>query len=138
MTQSASGKTRRRLTRGEDGVSAVEFAIIAPFFFVLVFGIVQVSFAYFQGATMQWAVERAVRTAMIDADASAAEIQDLVDASMDTIGTPDIALTYDIEDGGPVTLAHVTASYGIPVEIPMVPEFTLNFSVNSYIPVPET
>jgi Flp pilus assembly protein TadG len=125
-----------RVRRDESGATAVEFAIICPIFFMMLIGIVQLSIAYFHGATVQWAVDRAMRVAMVDADITSTEIQNLVEEDLGVIGTPDIDLTYTVDNSTEIPLAHVVASYELPVQILFVPEFTMELSVESYIPVP--
>jgi Flp pilus assembly protein TadG len=125
-----------RLRREESGATAVEFAIIAPIFFMMLIAIVQLSIAYFHGATVQWAVDRAMRVAMVDADITSTEIQALVEEDLGVIGTPDIDLSYTVDTSTDIPLAHVVAYYELPVQILFVPEFTMEFSVESYIPVP--
>ena len=126
----------RRFVRDKSGALAIEFGILAPVFFMLLVGVMQLSFAYFKGATMQWAVDRAVRIAMIDSTATITEVRAALDADLGTIGTPDIEFSYVIDDSGAVPLAHVVARYVVPVAIPLLPEFSLPFQVDSYVPVP--
>jgi Flp pilus assembly protein TadG len=125
-----------RLRFEEDGATAVEFAIICPIFFVMLIGIVQISIAFFHGSTVQWAVDRAMRVAMVDADITSTEIQALVEEDLGVIGTPDIDVTYTVDNSSEIALAHVVANYEIPVQILFVPEFTMEFSVESFVPVP--
>ena len=125
-----------RVASDTTGSTAIEFGIVAPIFFLMLFAIVQLSFAFFQGSTIQWAIERAVRTAMIDPGVTSEEIKTLVDEKMGTIKTPNIAFQYIIDDSGVVPLSHVTASYAVPVDIPFVSGITIPFAVDSYIPVP--
>jgi Flp pilus assembly pilin Flp len=49
------------LPDNDDGATAVEFAIVAPVFLALVFGIVQISLLAFTVASLNYAVEKAAR-----------------------------------------------------------------------------
>ncbi|HET6712153.1 MAG TPA: TadE/TadG family type IV pilus assembly protein, partial [Actinomycetota bacterium] len=46
MKDQRAGGTRKRLLRREDGASAVEFALIAPLLFMIVFGILYFGVAF--------------------------------------------------------------------------------------------
>lgn len=127
---------QRHLARNTCGTTAVEFAIVAPLFFLILFAILQLSLAFFHGTTIQWAVERAIRTAMIDPEITLGEIKTLVEEKLNTIGTPDIALTYEVDRSGAVPLAQVTANYEVQMDIPFVPGFTIPFTVETYVPLP--
>lgn len=52
---------RGRKARGERGASAVEFAIIAPLFFMLVFGLISAGIAYNYNVSMTHAAREGVR-----------------------------------------------------------------------------
>jgi Flp pilus assembly protein TadG len=121
----------------KDGATAVEFAIVSPVFFMMLIGIVQLSIAYFHGTTMQWAVDRAMRRAMVDATITASEVEELVRNDTSAIGTPEISLSYSVDDSNEIAIAHVTANYEIPVHVLFVPEFTMPFFVEAYVPVPD-
>lgn len=133
---SAARGPRGHLARDTCGTSAVEFAIVAPVFFLMLFALIQLSLAFFHGTTIQWAVERAVRTAMIDPDITLEEIRTLTEENLSAIGTPDIALTYVVDTSGVMPLARVTANYDVQVELPFVSGFTIPFSVETYVPLP--
>lgn len=126
---------QRHLARNTCGTTAVEFAIVAPLFFLMLFAIFQLALAFFHGTTIQWAVERAIRTAMIDPEITLGEIKTLVDENLSTIGTPDIALTYEVDRSGALPLAQVTAKYEVQLDIPFVSGITLPFTVETYVPL---
>jgi Flp pilus assembly protein TadG len=120
----------------DSGATAVEFAIVGPIFLIMLIGIVQLSIAYFHGSSVQWAVDRAMRTAMVDADITSTEVENLIAASLGDINPPEIELTFSIDTSGEIHLAHVVANYEIPVQILFMPEFAVEFSVEAYVPVP--
>jgi len=63
------GKARRR--RWDEGVTAVEAAIVLPIMITLLFGIVESGIVFWQWNTMEFGVERAGRWAMLNhADAT--------------------------------------------------------------------
>jgi Flp pilus assembly protein TadG len=54
----------RRLARKEDGVAAIEFAMVAAPFFALVFAIIETGMVFFAGQTLETAVADASRLIM--------------------------------------------------------------------------
>jgi hypothetical protein len=120
----------------ESGATAVEFAIVGPIFLIMLIGIVQLSIAYFHGSSVQWAVDRAMRVAMVDADITSAEVEALISESLGDINSPEIDLTFSVDTSSDIHLAHVVANYEIPVQILFMPEFAVEFSVEAFVPVP--
>jgi Flp pilus assembly protein TadG len=55
----------RAFGRGNSGASAVEFALAAPFLFLLLFAIVEFGRAWWAKNSLQYAVERAARYAVV-------------------------------------------------------------------------
>jgi hypothetical protein len=67
--------------RRQDGASAVEFALIAPVLFMLVFGIIGFGLAFLQVQSIRAAVREGGRTAATGASASSTQ-QTVLDASV--------------------------------------------------------
>jgi Flp pilus assembly protein TadG len=61
----ATGRDRRR-TRGDRGVALVEFAIVMPLFFLLVFGIMEFGYAYFQQLDLRHGAREGARLAAVN------------------------------------------------------------------------
>lgn len=58
----AAARLLRRLRRdSRKGSAAVEFAVIAPVFFILLMGIIENGILYFAGASLQYATDNAAR-----------------------------------------------------------------------------
>jgi Flp pilus assembly protein TadG len=60
----------RAFGRGNSGASAVEFALAAPFLFLLLFAIIEFGRAWWAKNSLQYAVERAARYAVVCAAGS--------------------------------------------------------------------
>jgi len=134
MTRSASAKVS--LARDSSGAAAVEFAMIAPVLFTCIVGLLMLGMAYYEGATLQWSLERTLRTAMIDPEMTASEIEAALNERLEAIGSPDIEFSYVIDDSGSVPLAIATAAYEVPLRVPFVPDMALHFSAESVAPAP--
>jgi Flp pilus assembly pilin Flp len=127
---------RRSLARDQTGAAAVEFAMIAPVLFTCICGILMLGLAYYEGATVQWSLERTLRAAMIDPDVTAEDIEAALNEQLEAIGSPEIDFTYVIDDAGSVPLAVATANYEVPLHVPFVPDLALHFSAESVAPAP--
>lgn len=140
MTPSAFAERARaalaRFPRARRGSTAVEFAIIAPVLVTFILGILMLGIAYHNAATIQWSLERSIRMAMIDEDVTLEEIEAAMADDLARAGSPDIALSYTLEESGAVKLAVITADYEVPLNIPLLPALSLHYSVEDVVPVP--
>jgi Flp pilus assembly pilin Flp len=134
MTRSESAK--KRLPRDESGTTAVEFAIIAPLLFTFLLGIFALGMAYYEGATIQWSLERALRTAMVYPDTTADDIQEAMAEELQLIGSPDVDFSYEVDESGTIPLAVVRADYDVPVKVPFLPDMALHFAAENVAPIP--
>lgn len=70
----ANGRTLRRLLRSQRGIAATEFGLIAPVFFLFVFGMFHIGHMVYAKAVFEGAVERAARESSLEtADTTAAD-----------------------------------------------------------------
>src|SRR4249919_3631490 len=73
--------SRRGRVRGEDGAAAVEFAIVATLFFMLVFGIIDFGFAFHSWNNAANAAREGARKAAVSADPAAIQARTIAAAS---------------------------------------------------------
>jgi len=132
--RSASAK---RLAANDSGATAVEFAMIAPVLLSCIVGLLMLGMAYYEGATVQWSLERTLRAAMLDPDVTEAEIEQRLAEQLESIGSPEIEFSFVIDDSGSVPLAVATANYEAPLHVPFAPDLALHFSAESVAPAPE-
>jgi hypothetical protein len=71
-------RTRRRGRAGDTGAAAVEFALVLPLLFVLLFGIIELGFGLFQLQAAQATVREAVRGVALGVE-SCEDVADLVE-----------------------------------------------------------
>ncbi len=104
-------KTRSpaRLLSGPDarsGAMALEFAIVAPVFFLLVFGLIDISRAAFTKGVMLYSMEEASRWAAVNFPATAAEIEAVATGKFVVINPANItAFSATVTDNGDKTKA---------------------------------
>ena len=86
----------RRLRRDQRGVVAIEFAMIAPIFFGLLIGIIDVSRYMWTLNTMQYAIDQGVRAGVVQ-QLPTEDVTDLVKGSLAGLdaGTIDVDVTDD-------------------------------------------
>ena len=130
----------RRAVRGDQGASAVEFAIIAPLLFVLVLGIVNFGVLFGQQLALNHAVREGARAAVVQAtgqngDGTAADVPALVRNAVSSVAMePDeVTVTNDtcLGDGSRQDLT-VTAEYAAQLVAPMpVPGFPDSFDLSA-------
>ena len=82
----------RRLKRDVAGATAVEFAVVGPVLFILVFGIIQTGLLIFTKQQLHYAVESAVRSVMINPAMAESEIRIHILNKMSTINDSDLVV----------------------------------------------
>lgn len=139
MKDQRAGGTRKLLLRREEGASAVEFALIAPLLFMIVFGILYFGVAFMKMQNLRSAVREGGRAAAVGAP-TIGEVQTRVqEASLGSIpNAGDVAVSRlcDGEDsvGNDVTVSYDTANLpdgGIVVSIPFVPTMHLTPTISA-------
>jgi Flp pilus assembly protein TadG len=128
---------RRRLRTGladERGATAAEFALIMPAFTMMVFVLIEISMMMYMGASVQWALDRASRQVITNSDTTVAEIEDQMDEYLAAAGSPDVDVSYAVDDWAAVPIVRVTAHYDHVVDAPFIPQFTVGFDFQTLIP----
>jgi Flp pilus assembly protein TadG len=124
-----------RLGRNTRGAAAVEFAMIAPLFFLLAIGGMEVSIALHKGSSVQWAIEKAARTAMITPAIDQAKFQDLVDDNLAAMSVEaQVNVTYSTETGSEIVLGRAQATYVHTVRPIFLPSFDVSFDSDVSFP----
>ncbi len=121
--------------RNESGATAVEFAMLAPIWIVLVLIAMQISLALHKGNTVQWAVNKAARAALLDTTLDEAGLQSFIDArirQMDDVAKIDI--TYSESTVGSVLIGTISGTYYHDIEVPLLPGFTAEFDIDVSVP----
>lgn len=139
MKDERAQSTRQLLLRREEGASAVEFALIAPLLFMIVFGILYFGVAFMKMQNLRSAVREGGRAAAVGA-ATIGEVQSKVQtASLGSIpNAGDVAVSRlcdgDESAGEDITVSYDTANLpdgGIVVSIPFVPTMHLTPTISA-------
>lgn len=105
----------RRYLKNREGTAAIEFAILAVPFFMLIFAVLELAIVFFINSTLNHAVSEAgrqIRTGNFQACGTQAKFKQLVCANMAGLGNCEKRLRIDVVSGnsfGTVTLAEPPA-----------------------------
>jgi Flp pilus assembly protein TadG len=134
---------KERATRSERGAAAVEFAIVAPLLFMLVFAVIQFGLAFLQVQTIRGAVREGGRAAAVGGTVDEARDK-VIEAATGTIpeslkDSIDVDTTCekgDNQQGTDVAVSFpvgaLNGGTGIKVEIPFIPTITLSPDVAAH------
>jgi Flp pilus assembly protein TadG len=120
-----------RRFRGQRGASAVEFAIIAPVLFMIVFGIIGFGIAFMQLQTIRGAVREGARISAVGATTAQVQ-QKVADASTGLVPAAQVAVkscpgqTTTVDTTATFDTAQLNGGQGIIVSIPLLPDIHLH------------
>jgi len=109
-------KWMRGLVRNQDGVAAVEFALIAPAFFALLLAVMDVGRYMWVLNTMQYAIDEAVRAGVIR-ELPDDEIKDKVVAALTPINSASVDVTVESDTGSVTVTASSSYSFFFPLSV---------------------
>ncbi len=110
------GKFSRRFAqfKSESGAIMVEFALIAPILFSITFGIIEFGRAAFTQGVLLYAVEEATRFAIVNYDATVAEVKAVAESKLLLINSDNISsftVTAPVDPDDQTRLVTVSLSY---------------------------
>lgn len=124
------------LARDTSGSAAVEFAIVAPVFLALTFGVFQLGWQFHCAASTRYALERSARELTMNTTMTASQLQSRVTSQLEAIASTNVAvsLTRQTTADGPVAIA--TATYTGRLDVPLLASYPISF--RSTVTVPTT
>lgn len=135
MKPSAFDKCLRAVRRREEGVTALEFGLLAPILMSITLFAIQLGLALHKGNTMQWAINKAARAALIDPTLDETGIQAFIDERVGRIDRhAEIDIAYSESVLGSATIAKISGTYYHKVEVPFFPAFTAAFDIEASVP----
>lgn len=109
--------------RRDDGVAAVEFALVSSLFLTFVVGVYAVGLYFLTWNRLQYGTELATRYAAVHDDATTSDLEGIITDSLSTV-TDDIAtLVIDVADttSNGISFREVTSSYTFSWNLPFIP-----------------
>ncbi|MBP2159336.1 MULTISPECIES: TadE family protein [Asticcacaulis] len=125
----------RRLTRNRRGATALEFAIVAPVFIAMVFGVFNLGYALYCGAAVRHAIQESSRLLMFDPNTTASTFKTAVVSKL--VNVPVTNLRIAITDETVTQTQHlkrVTWTYNYMVYAPFITSKA--FEMGSSVTVP--
>ena len=130
----------RLLRRDSRGISAVEFAMIAPVFILLVVGIVQMGHLFYAHAGLRNAVSEGARFATISPRPTAQQVIDFVNANRATLDQGSFTqptVTYTRNAATDTWYADISMSYSVGLDfILFETPVTLNYTRRAWVHSP--
>ncbi len=121
-----------RLARDESGVALIEFSLLLPIFFLLIFGIMEMGQLFWTQTALQHAVEMAARCASVNTTICGTTTQTQSYAATQTYGMSLPTSTFTAS--APTCGNLVTASYPFVLQPPIFPVSQINLSAKSCYP----
>lgn len=125
-----------RFARDEGGASAVEFAIVAPIFLTLIYGLFQVGWALHCASSVRYALEESARSVMLDEHFSSGDVEAKMRQKLTDIADPQVEVAITTEDRTGMTLVHLNATYVHEMIIPFLPAYEVTFNQTASIARP--
>ena len=120
-----------RALRGQRGASAVEFALIAPLLFMLIFGIIGFGIGFMQLQTIRGAVREGARISAVGATVTQVQ-QKVADASTGMVTAAQVSVTScpgqntSVDAIATFDTGQLNGGQGIVVTIPLLPDIHLS------------
>jgi Flp pilus assembly protein TadG len=123
-----------RFVRNASGAAAVEFAIISTVFIMMIFGIIYFGIILHTNATLQWAVENSVRSAVIAESTTQTQMTTKVNGFLSQMKMPNAdSVSYNVAGTAP-PIATLTANLTRTYTIPMLGSYTMNHTATAKMP----
>jgi Flp pilus assembly protein TadG len=123
-----------RFALATSGAAAVEFAIISVVFILMIFGIIYLGIMLHTNATLQWAVENSVRSAVIAESTTQAQMTTKVNGLLTSVNMPNADnVNYSVAGTSP-PIATLTADLTRTYTIPLLGSYTINYTATAKMP----
>lgn len=127
----------RRLARCRKGATAVEFALVAPIFLIMMLGIFEVGRAMWIKAVMQFGLEEATRYALVNTSIATGTLETYAKGRMTGtfVSSASLTVTASSSISASVTYMQIVATYSFNVLVPIVPIPTVTLQAKSKFPI---
>lgn len=119
----------------ERGVAAVEFALVAPFFLLMVLGLIDFSRMFWVKSTMQFVVEQSARFAMVNPDITTGEMVTFADTQSANANLTNATFTATSSSSGGINYMSISGTYTFTFMTPLITATDINLSAVSKTPV---
>ena len=125
-----------RLIVDRSGAVAVEMALVAPMFLVLMIGLLGFGWCMHCASSVRYALETSAREIPLDPTIDEARLQSMVQSRLQGLGDSNVTvtLTQDSPVAG-VVMAHATATYRFLVAVPFLSSYAGTYVARTDVPV---
>jgi Flp pilus assembly protein TadG len=129
-----TSRSRLRRQSATSGSAAIQFAIVAPAFLALVFGIIYLGMIYFDTQTLQTAVESAGRMISLNSSVTQDQLKTAIQNQLGVIGSPTITVSYTTATINGQNVGHLTATMTRTYIVPLITTYNMNYTAETYLP----
>lgn len=123
---------RGALWQDRGGTTAIEFALVAPVFVILLCATVLLGQAFYAANSLQWAVEATTRDLMIDRNLSEAEFEDRLRVLAGELSDVEFTVVYASAIYGEIPVTEVVTRVVYPLWIPLLDPIELRYTIETH------
>ncbi|TGS52029.1 pilus assembly protein [bacterium M00.F.Ca.ET.179.01.1.1] len=118
------------------GGAALEFALLAPFLIMLLFGIFAFGWSMNSISSVRYALEASARSLQLNNTLTQSDIQAIAKQKLQALGLQNVnvTVTTDPASGG-FAMAHVNASYAFVISFPYFSNYPISYSTSVTVPM---
>ncbi|MER8492235.1 pilus assembly protein [Mesorhizobium australicum] len=114
----------------------MEFALIAPFLVMLLFGIFAFGWSMNAVSSVRYTLETTSRSLQLQNTLSQAALQSIATQKLQALGLKDVNVTIAIDPvSGGFRMAHLTATYAFVIDFPYFNVFPINYATTVTVPL---
>lgn len=122
--------------RDRSGGAGLEFALIAPFLVMLLFGIFAFGWSMHSVSGVRYTLETSARSLQLQNTLTQADIQSIATQKLQALGFNDVNVTIAIDPAsGGFRMAHLTAAYAFVIDFPYFNQFPVNYATTVTVPL---
>lgn len=126
----------RAFTGDASGGAGLEFALLAPFLMMLLFGIFAFGWALNAMSSVRYTLETSSRALQMKNSLTQAQIQAIATEKLLDLGLKDVEVTIGIDPpSGGFRMAHLTATYAFVIEFPYFDQYPINYATTVTVPL---
>ncbi|WP_292400571.1 TadE/TadG family type IV pilus assembly protein [Mesorhizobium sp.] len=114
----------------------MEFALLAPFLMMLLFGIFAFGWALNAMSSVRYTLETSSRALQMKNSLTQAQIQAIATEKLLALGLKDVKVTIGIDPpNGGFRMAHLTATYAFVIEFPYFDRYPIDYATTVTVPL---
>ncbi|TPJ80428.1 pilus assembly protein [Mesorhizobium sp. B2-5-4] len=118
------------------GGAALEFALIAPFLIMLLFGIFAFGWSMNTASSVRYTLEASARSLQLNNTLTQADIQAIATQKLLALGLKNVNVTIATDPAtGGFRMAHLTAAYAFVIDFPYFNAYPINYATTVAVPL---